>query len=184
MYPVRSASQDQPNFNTPCVMVGAMHPTLGMVYWEITAPADDHLEPGQRSLTQDPYAAIVLAHGWREASYRARHALHIHQILADGVQVNEYPVSDDKDQPQLMTELGGQIAALQIQSRQTPSEFVTWLRTAPWKDCPAPRRVCEPPTWANMPRGGFSHSTRSQAPFGSDFLTTHVSASASGATLH
>ena len=184
MYPVRSAMQAQPNFNAPCVMVGAMHPTLGMVYWETTASGDDHIEPGQRSLTRDPYAAIVLAHGWREASYRARHALHIHQILADGVQVNEYPVSDDKDEPQLMTELGGQIAELQMQSRQTPSEFVAWLRTAPWKDCPAPARVNEPPKWANMPRGGFDRSTRSHAPFDSDFLTTNVLASASAATLH
>lgn len=101
------------------VLVGALHPTIGRIYWEFS---DESSVNGADyyGLTTCPSKAVLLEEEWRTNSGWLRHGQHIPRV---GRELLE----DDRGWP--------------TKSGQTLADFLDWINSAEWEDLRAPARA-------------------------------------------
>lgn len=118
------------------VMVSAVHPSLGRLYWVYESGADCNA-PNYFGITSRRTSALLLPSGWRNHSHLSwKHHAHIYSVFSDDDQATEYSASEDDDSGELIQEMTGLLGSLQARSGQTVEEFRMWLLRASWCDTP------------------------------------------------
>ncbi|PBM80184.1 hypothetical protein [Pseudomonas aeruginosa] len=117
------------------VVIMAVHPALGPLYWEFVSEASVG-GPDYHSITTRIDRALLLAPDWRTSSTFRLHSNHMERVLRDQV-----TVVDDFDPdggPWSQIDFEGELSALHSQSGQSDKEFLDWIRSAEWGDAPGP----------------------------------------------
>jgi len=131
---------------TGYVVVGAVHPALGRVYWVYFDESEVNA-PDYYGLTLDLNCASWAPVGWRKGehqmgrreetdldSWQARRF--IDKLLDVSRLDTEYSVDFDDDE-HITQHLYGVLEQLRVQSGQCTDAFIAWIRTADWTDEPA-----------------------------------------------
>lgn len=119
------------------VLVVAVHPVLGNVYWSFCWGGDcnsvDHF-----GVTDIPTFALRLAYGWRQQDHLAwEHSQHITKVFDPEAVDGDYAEVDEPETGEVIQRLSGVLACLQSRSGQTVEEFRRWMFRAEWVDIPA-----------------------------------------------
>ncbi|WP_409286913.1 hypothetical protein [Pseudomonas guariconensis] len=117
------------------VVVSALHPTLGLLYWSFIH-GGDHNAADCYTLTRDVGQALTLHKGWRNGIMAWHYLDHMNKVMADEEQFDQgfdLDSSEDGEWAQV-SHLGGALKNLQEQSGQGVEEFADWLTTAVWAD--------------------------------------------------
>lgn len=121
------------------VVVTAMHPTVGPVYWHFVDESSVG-GPNYRSLTTSIDKALLLDAGWRVEKY-FYHRDHMANVLRDRDQIQEGQGHDEEFGEWSFIDLGGGVGEIHRKSGQTEADFLVWLRDAVWVDVPGPTRI-------------------------------------------
>jgi len=117
------------------VMVSAVHPVLGRLYWVYESGADCNA-PDYYGITDCRSSAMLLPHYWRQHDYLCwRHRSHIYSVFGSNDHSTDYTVTED-DSGELHQEMSGLLGRLQARSGQSVEEFRLWLFRANWADAP------------------------------------------------
>lgn len=115
------------------VVVCAVHPQLGLLYWELIRGSKAG-GPVTCSITDQLDAALVLDADWRTNDLDGQ-GDHMKRVERD--MVTEYRLLEFDGWYDEVVYAGG-MAELDTCSGQSGAEFLKWLRTAKWVDCPGP----------------------------------------------
>jgi len=108
------------------VMVSAVHPVLGRLYWVYESGADCNA-PDYYGITDCRSSAMLLPHYWRQHDYLCwRHRSHIYSVFGSNDHSTDYTVTED-DSGELHQEMSGLLGRLQARSGQSVEEFRLWL---------------------------------------------------------
>lgn len=117
------------------VMVSAVHPVLGRLYWVYESGSDCNA-PDYYGITNCRTSAMLLPHYWRKNDYLWwRHRSHIYSVFGSDDHASDYTVTEG-DSGELHQEMSGLLGSLQARSGQTVEEFRLWLFRAVWSDTP------------------------------------------------
>ncbi|MCP1652303.1 hypothetical protein [Pseudomonas nitroreducens] len=117
------------------VVITAVHPTLGPLYWEFISEASVG-GPDYHSITAHIDRALLLAADWRLTPTFKLHSNHMTRVLRDQVTVVDDYDTDGGHWSQI--DFDGELSALHSQSGQSDKEFLEWIRSAEWCDIPGP----------------------------------------------
>ncbi|HCF2896479.1 TPA: hypothetical protein NID31_006619, partial [Pseudomonas aeruginosa] len=117
------------------VVITAVHPTLGPLYWEFVSEASVG-GPDYHSITTRIDRALLLDPDWRTTSTFRLHSNHMERVLRD--QVTVVDDCDPDGGPWSQIDFEGELSALHSQSGQSDEEFLDWIRSAEWGDTPGP----------------------------------------------
>lgn len=117
------------------VVITAVHPTLGPLYWEFVSEASVG-GPDYHSITTRIDRALLLDPDWRTTSTFRLHSNHMERVLRD--QVTVVDDCDPDGGPWSQIDFEGELSALHSQSGQSDEEFLDWMRSAEWGDTPGP----------------------------------------------
>lgn len=124
------------------VVVSAIHPSLGPLYWAYT-DGSDHNAPDCYSITSSVENALALSKGWREGIMAWHYRDHMAKVMADEEQFEQFHDLDETVDGGwgTATHLHGMLAVLQQRSGQDVEVFAEWLATAVWQDVAIPSRA-------------------------------------------
>lgn len=121
------------------VHVGAVHPTLGMVYWQIVDESDVGI-PDLYQLTECVEDALRLPEGWRDDRNHCNMGkAFLHELYKTEIFEVRWPEADGSDSS--VAELDGSLAFLARKAGQSPDQLLAWLFAADWRDIAAPIHV-------------------------------------------
>lgn len=147
------------------VVISAIHPTLGPVYW-CFVDGSDHNASNCYTLTTSLEYAMTLRKGWREGIMAWSHRDHMNKLMLDTEQFQqEHDIDETRNCTwSTTTTLGGHLKSLQLRSGQNVDAFTAWLTSAAWLDVEAPGAVLDfPQTFVSPQLQGFPLWQRLQA---------------------
>lgn len=118
------------------VMVSAVHPVLGRLYWVYESGADCN-ERDYYGITDRRPSAMLLPQKWRSHDFwNWRHRSHVYSVFDTENNDCDYSANEDDETGELHQEMKGLLGMLQSRSGQTVEEFRLWLYRANWADIP------------------------------------------------
>lgn len=118
------------------VMVSAVHPVLGRLYWVYESGADCNAAD-YFSITSHRPSALLLPQNWRCHDHlNWCHKSHLYSVFDTEDHDTDYSVSEDDETGERFQKMTGLLGSLQSHSGQTVEEFRLWLFRANWQDIP------------------------------------------------
>lgn len=118
------------------VMISAVHPVLGRLYWVYVSGADCNA-PDYFGVSDHRSSAMLLPLGWRNDDFlQWRHKGHMYSVFDADLHGCDYSAKEDDDTGELHQDMTGLLGRLQSLSGQTVEEFRLWLFRAKWTDIP------------------------------------------------
>lgn len=120
----------------PQVMISAVHPVLGRLYWVYVSNACCNA-PDYFGVTKHRSSAMLLPQCWRTDDFlQWRHKGHMYTVLEENQYGSDYWVEENDETGELHQSMTGALGELQSLSGQTVEEFRLWLFRAKWADIP------------------------------------------------